>query len=316
MSRRSFWGPILKTSVAKDDVVTNHSFSQIIVERDFRMLQEGQEMNPVFQKTLGQSFEMFVSVIPARPEEEALFQEPDSPLVDGSLKGVPGFFKTQGVSKNPFQDFMVFQKHLGGIFESKLAHLPQEMDETLLFLPREPVVSRVEVRDQNAGVIFGKNRFWDFSSPALSDLVVSQPFIDTGPQPMIRARDFPASLIHMKMRACSDSLKDLSLFHLKPLTDALKGLGQSAFRDLEMTKTFKEFLYFIERKAMVIFQDHSLNQNVGTKIAVRYFFRSIRSRHKLSAMAAIAALFLKASHLRLRRNNVLLNMIENLLDRA
>lgn len=250
---------VLETPVPQDHMRADHPLSQVVVERNLRDLKKGEEMNPVFEEAFGKPHQVPVAVFPAGPEEETLFQEPDSPLVDGYPKGLPIFFKPQGISKNPFQDLVIFQKRLRGVFETELAHLPQEMDEALLFLSREPVVGRIEVGDEDTPVVLGKNLLRDLGSPALGDLVVGKPFIHHRPEPVIRSAHLPAGLIHMKMGAGTDGFKNLIPLHLKPLTNPLKSLSQGPFRDSEMAERFKQFFDLIEGKAVVIFENYGLD---------------------------------------------------------
>jgi len=196
-------------------------------------------MKPMLEEAFGKPRQVLIPVLPAGPEEEAFFQEPDSPLVDRDMKDLPSFSKTQSISKNPSQDFVIFHKRLGGVFESKLAHLPQEMDETLLFLSRKPVVSRIEVGHEDPPIIFGEDLFGDLGSPGLGNPVVGKPFIDDRPEPMVGPAHLPAGFVHVKVWALANRFEDLMDFDPEPLTHPLEGLSQGSLGNLEMTKTLK-----------------------------------------------------------------------------
>lgn len=307
---------ILKAPVSQDDVRTDHSLSQVVVERNLRMFQEGQQMKPVSEESFGKAAQAFISVIPACPEEETVFQEPDSPLIDAHPECFPGFFKREGVSENPSQDFVVFQKRFGGILETKPAHLPEEVDETLLFLPGKPVVSRIEIGDENTPVVFGEDLLGDLGSSGLGNPVIGEPFVDNRPEPMASAVYLPPGLIHVKVRALTNRFKDLLDLDSEPLAHPLEGLGQSPFRDLEMSETLEELPDLIEREAVMILQNHGLDEDIGTQVPVRDLFRGIRGRDHLLTMRAVVTVLLETGDFRTGRNEILLNMLKDFLGFA
>jgi len=316
MGLGSFGRAVLEASIPEDHMRADHPLSQVIVERNLGMFKKSQEVEPVGEEAFGEAPQALISVFPAGPEKEALFQEPDSPLVDGYPKRLPIFFKTQGISKNPSQDFVIFHKRLGGVFESKLAHLPQEMDKAFLFFPREPIISRVEVRDEDAPVVFGKNFLGDLGSPGLGNLVIGEPFIDNRPEPMAGPAHLPAGFVHMEMGTLTDGFNDLLDLDPEPLAHPLEGLGQGPFRDLEMSEALEELLNLIERKAVVIFQDHSLNQDVGTQVTVRDLFRGVRGCDHLLTRPAPVAVLLKKSDLGMGGDEVFLGVLDHFLGPA
>jgi hypothetical protein len=294
----------------------DHSLRQVIVEGNLGNLKKGQKMKPVSEEAFRKAPQAFIVVFPARPEEEALFQEPDSPPVDGYPNRLPIFSKTQDVSKNALQDLVVFQKRFGGVFKAELAHLSQEMDEALLFPSRKPVVGRIEVGHKDTPVIFGEDRFGNLGSPGLGNPVVGKPFVDYRPEPVTSSTHLPSRLIHMKVGTFTNRFKDLPDFDAEPFAHPLEGLGKGPFRDLEVSQAFKEFSYLIERKPVVIFQDDGLNEDIGTEVPVRDFLGGIGSGDHLLAMGAVVTVFLKKGDLRMGGDQVFLGVFNHFLRGA
>jgi hypothetical protein len=313
---RPFERAVLEASVSENHMRADHPLSEVVIEGDLRVFKEGEEMKPVSEEAFGKASQAFIAVFPARPEEEALLQELDSPLVDPFFKLRANCFKFQCVSENTLEDSAVFQKCFRLIFEIKGAHLSQEMDETFLLLSGKPGVGRIKVRNEDAPVVFGENLPGNFGSSRLSDLVIGKFFIHHCPEPMVGTAYLPPRLIHMKVRALTDRFEDLADFNAQPLAHPLEGLGQSPFRDLEVSEALEELFDLIEGKPMVILQDDSLDQDVGTEIPVRNFLRGMGSRDHLLTMGAVVTVLLKKSHLGVCRDEVFLGVLDHFLRSA
>ena len=141
----SFGRAVLKASVSENHVRTNHPLREIVIERNLGDLEKSQEVEPVSEEAFGKAPQAFVSIFPAGPEEEALFQEFDPSLVDSSPQLRTNLLQSQCIPEDAFQDPVIFQKRLGLIFEIKLAYLSKEMNEAFLFLSRKLVISAVEI---------------------------------------------------------------------------------------------------------------------------------------------------------------------------
>jgi len=93
----------------------------------------------------------------------------------------------------------------------------------------------------------------------------------------------------------------------------LEGLGESPFRDLEVSQALEEFLDLIEGKSVVILQDHRLDQDMGSQIPVRDFFRGIRSRDHLLTMGAVVTVLPETGDLRTGGDQILLKVLKDFL---
>jgi hypothetical protein len=120
----------------------------------------------------------------------------------------------------------------------------------------------------------------------------------------------------MKGWALTNRFENLTDFDPEPLAHPLQGLGQSPFRDLEMSQALKELPDLIEREAVVILQDHGLNEDMGTEVPVRDLFRGIGGRDHFLTMRAVVTVFLETGDFRMGRNEVLLNMLKDFLSFA
>lgn len=312
----SFGRAILKASVSEDHVRPDHPLGQVIVERNFRDLEKSQEVEPVSEEAFGETPQTFIPIFPAGPEKEALLQEFDPPLVDPSPQLRTNLLQSQGIPEDTFQDLVIFQKGLRLIFEIKLAYLSEEMNEAFLFLPREPVVSRIEVRDEDTPVVFGENRFGDLGASRLGNPVISESFVDNRPEPMASAAHFPPGFVHVKVRALTNRFENLTDFDPEPLAHPLEGLGQGPFRDLEMGQAPEELLDLIKRETVVILQDHGLNEDMGTQVPVRDLLGGIRGRDHFLTMRAVVTVFLEQSDLGISRNEIFLGVLDHFLRPA
>jgi hypothetical protein len=313
---RPLRGAILKAPVPENHMRPNHPLGEIVIEGDLRDLEKGEKMKPMFQESLRESSKALIPIVPAGPEEEAFLEESDSPLINLGSKLGTNLFEFYGIPEDAFQDSVVFPKRLGLVFEIKRAHLPEEVDQAFLLLSRQPMISRIEVGHEHPPIVFGEDRFGNLGAPGLGNPVIGEPFIDHGPEPMVSAAHLPPRFIHMEVRARPHRCQDLLDFDPKPLTHPLEGLGQSPFRDPEMSKALKEFFDLIEGKPVVVLQDHGLNEDVGTQVPVRHFFGGIRGGHHLLAMGAVVAVFLKQSDLGMGRDQVFLDVFDHFLGFA
>lgn len=316
MGLRSLGRAVLEASVPEDHMRANHSFSEIVIERDFWNLKESEEVKPVREKALGKAPQAFVAILPARPKEEPLLQELDSPLVDLGFQFGTNLLESQCVSDNTLEDSVVSKKCLGIVLEIELTHLPEKVHKAFLFLSWKPGVGRIEVGHKDAPIIFRKDRLGNFGTPGLGNPVIGEPFIHGGPKPMIGAAHLPPRFIHMKVRALANRLEDLFDFDPEPLAHPLEGLGQGAFRDLEVSEALKELLDLMKGKAVVILQDHGLNEDIGTQIPVGDFLGGIGGCDHLLTMPAPVTVLLKQSDLRSCGNQILLDVLKDFLGLA
>ena len=313
---RPLRGTILKAPVSENHMGSDHALSEVVIEGDLGDLKKGEEMKPVSEEAFGKAPQAFIPVVPAGPEEEAFLQELDPPPVDPASKPGTNLFESCGIPEDAFQDSVVFQKGPGLVFEIKLAHLSQEVNEALLLLSGKPGIGRIEVSHKHAPIVFGEDLFGNLGASGPGNPVISEPFIHHGPEPMVLTAHLPPGFIHVKVRALTDRFEDLADFDSEPLAHSLEGLGESPFRDLEMSECLEELLDLIERKAVVVLQDHGLNEDIGTQVSVRDFFRGIRGCHHLLTMGAVVTVFLKQSDLGMGGDQVFLNVFEDLLGFA
>jgi len=316
MSSGSSGRAVLETPVPENHVGADHPLSEVVIEGNLRDLKKGEEMKPVSEEAFGKAPQASVTVFPAGPEEEAFFEEFDPPLVGPGRKLRANLFQSQGIPEDSFQDSVVFPKGLGLIFEIKGAHFSQEMDKTLLLLSGKPGIGRIEIGHKHTPIVFGEDRFGNLGAPGLCNLVISEPFVDHGPEPMVGSAYLPPGFIHVKVRALTNRLENLLHLDPKPLTHPLEGLGESPFRDLEMSECLKELLDLIERKSVVILQDHGLNEDIGTQIPVRDFSSGIRGGHHLLTMGTIVTMLPETGDLRTGGNEIFLQVFNHLLRGA
>lgn len=308
-----FGASVLVGAVPEDHIRENHPFGQVVVERDRRVLKEGDQVKPVPEETFGKALEVFILIVPHAPKEKAFLDTPHPSFKPQFGKKDSSLIQPQGILEDALKLPVIVEEFRASVFLDTPAQFPKKMDQALLHPAREPGVGGIEIRDEDAAVVFRKDAPRDFRSPAFLDSVIGEPFTHKGPEPVPLSIDLPARLIDMDLGALMEGFEDLTGFDFEPLAHPLEGLGHSAFRDPESCKLPEKLHDLISRKGVVILEDRHLNEGMGSDEAMRHFLGGIRSGEELPTIRAIVTMPLKKGDFDPGRDDVFLDVFEDFL---
>jgi len=303
----SLGGHILEGDFAEDHVGADQALGQVIVRRKSWDLKEGENLPVIFEESLREAFPVRVRKRLAGKMQESVFQEGGSSVKNPRCKPSPFLIQSIGIREDAFKfdpGHLIFARRVSNVFD-----LPLEMDQTALPPLSRLVIRGKEITHGDSLEMRGEDLPGDFSSPAPSNPVESQFLIHKDPKPMKHPGNLPSGLISVNPSGSADGLQDKLFFHLEPAGEALEGLGQSRIGDFEPTKLFEENPDLGIRKAVMVFEENRLNEDIGTQVPIRDFFEGVRSGLFLLTIRTPIAVAEETSRFDLGGNNVLLDML-------
>ena len=185
------------------------------------------------------------------------------------------------------------------------------MHPALLLSDFEPVVSAVEVADDDPLVTLAENLLGDCRSSAAVDPVVGQLLRHESPEPVVDPGDLPAGLIDVGGGRSSNGFEKLLGLDVQPAGYPLQRLGESSFRDRQPTHLLKADPDLIEGQPVNVLQKDDLSQNLRSQVAVGDLLGGIRSRQDALTPAAIVPMSLETGHFHPGRDQILLEVFRH-----
>lgn len=302
----SLGGHILEGNLPEDHIRADHPFCEVVVRRQARDLEEGENLPVIFEESLREAFPMRVRKRLTGKMQESVFHESRSSVKNPRRKPSPFLIQSIGIREDAFEfdpGRLILGRRVPDVFD-----FPLEMDQTALPPLSRLVVGGKEITHGDSLEIRSENLSGDFPSPAPSDPVEGEFPIHKDPEPMKDSRDFPAGFIPVDPGGLPNRLEDEFFLDFEPLGKALERLGESRVRDFESTKLFEKNPDLGIRKAVVVFEQDRLHEDIGTEIPIRDFFQGVRRSLLLSTIRAPVAVADEFRGLHLGRDNILLDM--------